>query len=160
MCIQHQHVHTGVCAQRQRAHTDVGGLARVHEQLLTQVCTMLRWVCPHKPRCVATGRLEAGVQGRTGCVRATLGCGSSQPMRVKVSIQGQQPFYLWRGMVCLVQGMGRKSCAGVGGGEIPQGRRCCQPEAEEWTEGPGRLHPGTSPGVSGEAEPTGTSFPP
>lgn len=73
----------------------MGGLARVHVQLLTQVCAMLRWVCPHKPRCVATGRLGAGVQGRTGCVRATLGCRSSQPMGVKVSIQGQQPFYLW-----------------------------------------------------------------
>lgn len=129
MCIQHQLVHTGVCAQHQWAHRDVGGLARVHEQLLTQVCTMLRWVCPHKPRCVATGRLGAGVQGRTGCVRATLGCGSSQPMGVKVSIQGQQPFYLWRGMVCLVQGMGRKSCAGVGGGGFASPSRplCAHP---------------------------------
>lgn len=95
----------------------MGGLC-VCVQLLTQVCAMLRWVCPLKPRCVAAGEAGSRCQVEQAQCKTTLGCRSSQPMGVKVSIQGQRPFYLWtRGMVCLSAGDRQgKLSAGVGGG--------------------------------------------
>lgn len=101
--------HRSVCSASARSTQTWSGLARVHVQLLIQVCAMLRWVCPHKPRCVATGRLGAGVQGRTGCVRLLWAAGQAayggqgQHQVLSHSICGQR-------MVSWVQGMGRESC--------------------------------------------------
>lgn len=87
--------HMNACSGPVGAHRQgwVSSCARTNCSLKLIQCR--GWRGHTSPGCVATGRLGAGAQHRTGCIRTTLGCGSGQPMGVKVNSQGQRPFYPW-----------------------------------------------------------------